>query len=232
MVVCEYYIYAEIVFMRMRKKKHGDERIRACSDILLVLDKENKTLEGLEELNIASDRPLCLEIGCGKGAFITELAAQNPEVFYIAVERVPNVIIAALEKVRERQLKNVRFVIGNALDVCEALPEHSIDRLYLNFSDPWPKKGYAKRRLTHRGFLEVYKRILKEDGVICFKTDNRGLFDFSLEEFPAAGYILDAVTYDLHNSEYSAGNIMTEYEKNFSEKGVPINRCEARPERT
>ena len=116
---------------------------------------------------------------------------------------------------------------GDCLEIMKDIPDKSVDRIYLNFSDPWPKKGYAKRRLTHGGFLEIYKRILKDDGEICFKTDNRELFDFSLESFPESGFSLSEVTFDLHNSDFK-GNIMTEYEERFSQLGFPICRLVAR----
>lgn len=208
----------------MRKKKHGAERLEACAALMLDYDKENNKLSADA---LPKDKRICLEIGCGKGAFIRGTAAKNPDTFYIAVERVSDVLVIAAEGAKADGIENVRFVNANASELCEAFEEHSIDRIYLNFSDPWPKKGYAKRRLTHRGFLEKYKRILKSDGSIFFKTDNLDLFDFSLEEFKECGFTLKNVTYDLHNSEFNTDNIMTEYEKNFSEKGFNINRCEA-----
>ena len=143
------------------------------------------------------------------------------------MERVSDVILLAAERIKAEDIKNVKFIIGDARNLKEYFPDSSIARLYLNFSDPWPKKGYAKRRLTHRSFLELYKEILVPNGEIVFKTDNIGLFEFSLEEFTAAGFKLKELTYDLHNSEYNDGNIVTEYEKNFSEKGFKINRVVA-----
>lgn len=210
--------------MRMRKKKHADERILACDELML---HTNETDTAFKESDFINNGKLRLEIGCGKGGFICETAKRESDVHFIAVEKISNVAVSALERAKAAELENLRFVIGDAAKICELLPEHSVDILYLNFSDPWPKKGYAKRRLTHRAFLELYRRVLKPDGAIFFKTDNRGLFDFSLEEFTAAGYVLKNVTYDLHNSEFAENNVMTEYERNFSEKGVPINRCEA-----
>ena len=133
----------------------------------------------------------------------------------------------AAEKANNKQLKNIKFMICDAKGLNEIFPEHSVDRIYLNFSDPWPKAGHYKRRLTYKAFLDVYKQILKTDGAIFFKTDNIGLFEFSLESFTADGWRLENVTYDLHNSEFAEENIMTEYEKNFSEKGFKINRLEA-----
>ena len=174
-----------------------------------------------------SDFPVELEIGCGKGSFITGMSKRFPGRSFIAMERVSDVILLAAERIKAEDIKNVKFIIGDARNLKEYFPDSSIARLYLNFSDPWPKKGYAKRRLTHRSFLELYKEILVPNGEIVFKTDNIGLFEFSLEEFTAAGFKLKELTYDLHNSEYNDGNIVTEYEKNFSEKGFKINRVVA-----
>lgn len=201
--------------MRMRKKRNGEQRIAAC-DEYIIHDKSEIT-----------QFPVELEIGCGKGAFILELSRRNPDTSFIAMERVSDVILLAAEKIKAEEAKNVKFLIGDAKGLCDIFPESSVRRIYLNFSDPWPKKGYYKRRLTYRGFLEIYKKILANDGEIIFKTDNSGLFEFSLEEFEAAGFKLKELTRDLHNSEYNENNIVTEYEKNFSEKGFKINRVVA-----
>ncbi len=201
--------------MRMRKKKHGAERISACSEYFVP------------DGTVISDFLIELEIGCGKGSFISGLSKRFPEKKFIAMERVSDVILLAAERIKAEGAKNVKFIIGDARNLKEYFPASSVMRLYLNFSDPWPKKGYAKRRLTHRGFLELYKEILVPNGEIVFKTDNIGLFEFSLEEFAAAGFKLKELTYDLHNSEYNAENIVTEYEKNFSDKGFKINRVVA-----
>ncbi|MBQ8248860.1 MAG: tRNA (guanosine(46)-N7)-methyltransferase TrmB [Clostridia bacterium] len=212
--------------MRMRKKKHGAERISACSDIIIqnqVINTENVS----EIFGNDTKRPLWLEIGCGKGAFVCGLAGKNPDVNLIALERIADVAMLAMEKCKAAELTNVRFIVGDVAKLWDIFEDGVIDRIYLNFSDPWPKAGHAKRRLTHRNFLNQYRRILKPDGAIFFKTDNRGLFDFSLEEMRESGFRLENITYDLHNSEWAENNIMTEYEKNFSEKGFSINRVEA-----
>lgn len=201
--------------MRMRKKKHGAERISACSEYFVP------------EGTVISDIPVELEIGCGKGSFISGLSKRYPEKKFIAMERVSDVILLAAERIKAEDANNVKFIIGDARNLKEYFPASSVARLYLNFSDPWPKKGYAKRRLTHRSFLELYKEILVPGGEIAFKTDNIGLFEFSLEEFTSAGFKLKEITYDLHSSEYNDDNIVTEYEKNFSEKGFKINRVVA-----
>jgi len=201
--------------MRARKKKHGAERLQAVSEYFIdkpLLDVTKKTY---------------LEIGCGKGKFVIENAERNPDVNYIAVEKVSDVVLLAAEKAKAKDLKNVKFIIGDAKTLTEVFDENSIDLIYLNFSDPWPKAGHYKRRLTYKDFLDVYRKILKEDGALFFKTDNAGLFEFSLEQLTLDGWRLENVTYDLHNSEFAADNVMTEYEKNFSEKGFNIHRLEA-----
>ncbi len=207
----------------MRKKKHGEERIRACADILIddpTILKVDPTLPFSHK-----EKGLCLEIGCGKGNFAVGTAAARPEENLIAMEKVPDVCCVALEKAvacKDTRPDNLRFIIGNADNLEEWFPEKSLDRIYLNFSDPWPKAGHAKRRLTHRNYLAKYKKLLKDSGELVFKTDNAGLFDFSLEEFGEFGCKVDWMTRDLHNSERAEGNVMTEYEKNFSEKGFSI----------
>ena len=209
--------------MRARKKKHGAERIAACAHLLI---EDPAILKEDPQTPFPEKRALHLEIGCGKGSFACGMAAANPDVNFIAMERVPDVACLALEKAeREADTRpdNLRFLIGNAENLTEWLPAHSVDCLYLNFSDPWPKAGHAKRRLTHRLFLERYQTVLKKGGILRFKTDNVGLFDFSLEEFEAMGLEMTDLTRDLHNSPLNEGNVMTEYERAWSEKGFPIH---------
>jgi len=152
--------------------------------------------------------PLHIEIGSGKGKFITTLAEKNRDINYIALERQISVLAKLIRKIPEEGFKNLAVI--------------NADAGYLNFSDPWPKKRHAKRRLTSRSFLEIYKVLLKDDGLICFKTDNRGLFDYSIEQFELSGYLLTNVTYDLHKSHLSNNNVMTEYEERFISQGLPI----------
>ena len=152
--------------------------------------------------------------------------SKNPDVNFLAIERVHDVLVMAAEKIKNSGLTNVKVCCCDAKELTEYFEPKSIDRIYLNFSDPWPKARHEKRRLTYRTFLAIYKKILKKDGAIHFKTDNRGLFDFSLEEFKEFGMRMEKLTFDLHNSEYMDGNVMTEYEKRFSSMGVPINRVE------
>ncbi|MBR6708361.1 MAG: tRNA (guanosine(46)-N7)-methyltransferase TrmB [Clostridia bacterium] len=209
--------------MRMRKKKHGAERIAACSHLLIT---EPSLLHDNPQSAFPTARPLCLEIGCGKGGFAVKTAAAEPGYNLIALERISDVMVTALESAdaaADTRPDNLRFMIGNAQQLTEWLPEGCLERIYLNFSDPWPKKGYAKRRLTHRSFLAIYRKLLAPGGEIRFKTDNVGLFDFTLEEAEADGWTLSRLTRDLHHSEWAEGNIMTEYEENFSSRGMSIN---------
>lgn len=209
--------------MRARKKKHGAERIAACADLLI---NDPDMLRENPYFAFPEKQPLHLEIGCGKGSFACGMAAKHPSVNFIAMERVPDIACLALERAArcaDTRPDNLRFLIGNAKDLTEYFPPHSIDCIYLNFSDPWPKAGHAKRRLTHRLFLESYRTLLKPGGVLRLKTDNAGLFDFSLAEFEALGLPVSDLTRDLHQSPLNEGNVMTEYEKNFSEKGFPIH---------
>lgn len=210
--------------MRVKKKKHGAERLEACGDIVI---KDLKTRGSTAQELFGNDNPVRIEIGCGKGDFIVGTAVKEPNVNFLAVERVSDVLVLAAEKIKKSGLTNVRVCCIDAAELAEIFAEGSIDRIYLNFSDPWPKSRHEKRRLTYKTFLAIYKKILKENGAVYFKTDNRGLFDFSVEEFRSFGMCLEKLTFDLHNSEYVADNVMTEYEKRFSSMGVPINRVEA-----
>ena len=207
--------------MRMRKKKNADSRMEACSEYKIENPSE---LKGKWNEVYGKGREMFLEIGCGKGTFITELAKRNPDKFYIAMEIVPDVIMLAMEKAKKAQLENVMFVCFDADNIKDVFEDNELSGLYLNFSDPWPKKRHFKRRLTYVGFLEKYKDVIKNGGNIFFKTDNRPLFDFSLTQFYEANILLCQVTTDLHRSMWEKDNIHTEYEDNFSAKGFSINR--------
>ncbi|MBQ8400043.1 MAG: tRNA (guanosine(46)-N7)-methyltransferase TrmB [Clostridia bacterium] len=208
--------------MRMRKKKNGEARIQALSRLLLESPAE------IDNLRSEGRLPCRLEIGCGKGDFAVACSEKYKEQPYIAVELISDVALCAMEKADAAGCENIKFLISDAKKLTEYFQKGDVSHIYLNFSDPWPKSKHYKRRLTYRTFLEIYKSILTDDGVICFKTDNVGLFDFSLEEFEASGFELDQLTRDLHASEYNGDNIETEYERNFSAKGFPIHRVEAR----
>ena len=219
--------------MRMRRKNNLEERLAACGDRIIYLDRDVLDFSVKDDrdlLDIAgifgNDAPVELEIGCGKGQFIKELAKRQPNVNHLAVEVSSNVIVDAAESVIAEGLENVRFMRGNARYLDCFIPKGLIRRIYLNFSCPYPKNTYANHRLTHGEFLEIYKRLLADGGDIHQKTDNMHFFEFSLEQFSENGYGLRNISLDLHNSGFE-DNIMTEYEKRFSDMGMPIYRLEA-----
>ncbi len=210
--------------MHMRKKKNRDTRLQKVESFFAVTGEKGEVL--LDE-TFDQTGELYLEIGCGKGAFITELSRRVEGKRLLAVELITDALLMAMEKCASEDCKNLKFLNTNAGKIHEILPPHSVSRLYLNFSDPWPKNRDREKRLTSCTFLEKYKQILAPDARICFKTDNRPLFDFSLQTFPASGFVLEKVCFDVHNSELNAENIETEYERKFSEKGFSINYLEA-----
>ena len=215
--------------MRMRKKKNGEARLAACSE--LILPPVSSPMERPWEAMGKKSGPVFLEIGAGKGGFACAMAERHSDAAYFAMERVTDCVVLCAEKASSGEfgeLNNLRFVIDTADNLMHIFAPGSVDAIFLNFSDPWSKKGYAKRRLTHRRYLAMYMNLLRDGGVIRFKTDNVGLFDFSLEEIEAMGLIPTIVTRDLHASEWNEGNIMTEYERNFSEQGMTINMLELR----
>lgn len=170
-----------------------------------------------------NENPIHIEIGMGKGRFLMEMAAAYPNINYIGIERYDSVLYRALQKMEENPLPNLRFLCEDAANLPELFEKGEIERIYLNFSDPWPKDRHAKRRLTSRRFLDLYDQILAEGGQIEFKTDNENLFDFSLDEVENSIWTLDGVTRDLHRDDLmNRGNIMTEYEEKFSSMGHPI----------
>lgn len=215
--------------MRMRRKKHGPERLAACRELLC--ERPAAPLRGAADL-FGREAPLYLEIGCGKGGFIRQTAKERPKDCFLAMERVANVMITAVENAKaeaaERPDDNLRFAVADATALGEWFAPRSLDGIFLNFSDPWPKEGHKKRRLTHRDFLHTYFALLKEGGELRFKTDNVGLFDFTLEELAALGVTPAVLTRDLHHSPYAQGNVMTEYERNFSGQGYPIHMLTVR----
>ncbi len=211
--------------MRMRKKKHGQDRLDACREYLYVHEGEPLSAPSLTVFG--RSMPVALEIGAGKGGFAVGMTKKLGDVAYFAMERVTDCVVLAAEKASEEGLSdNLRFIIDTADNLTSIFGEGTVDNIFLNFSDPWSKKGYAKRRLTHRRYLAVYMSLLKDGGVLRFKTDNDGLFDFSLEEIEAMGLKLSKLTRDLHASEYNEGNVVTEYEAAFSAQGVKINMLE------
>ena len=202
----------------MRKKRRTGERLSQLS-ALFVSGAEYKA--AFDEV-----RPLRLEIGCGKGDFVVQMAKRNPDVMFVAVEKYQNVLLLALEKVMAEGLTNVLFIDADANTLADVFDKDEVDRIYLNFSDPWPPKKRHKRRLTHENYLSVYDRFLKDGGEIHQKTDNTGLFEFSLCSYSQFGYTLYDITFDLHSTDFD--NVMTEYERNFTEQGMKIYRCVAR----
>ncbi len=210
--------------MRLRNIKGAEEFI-ANSEFVVQTPEE---YQGKWSDFFKNNNPIHIEIGMGKGKFIHELAEQNPSINYIGIELFSSVLYRAIEKRQEMDLPNLYFIRMDAKHLCDVFEKNEISRIYLNFSDPWPKARHAKRRLTSPVFLALYHQVLKEDGVVCFKTDNRDLFDYSVETIAETKpWQLKDVTYDLHNSEYAEGNIMTEYEEKFSSKGMPIHRLVA-----
>ena len=211
--------------MRMRKKKNGEARLNAHAEFLLSKIDKPMT-DPASELSMPG-APVFLEIGAGKGGFACGMAEKHPDAAYFAMEKISDCVVLAVEKASECNLsKNLRFIVDTADNLSRIFECGTVDRIFLNFSDPWSKKGYAKRRLTHRRYLALYLNLLREGGKLTFKTDNDGLFDFSLEEVDSLGLKLDFMTRDLHKSERAEGNVMTEYEKNFSEQGKNINMLE------
>lgn len=213
--------------MRMRKRPNTKPRMERCESVWI---KEPKELQGkwIETL-MPEAKELHVEVGCGKGKFTVETAKQNPDVLLVAIEKVPDALVVAMELARNEGVKNVFFISEDATELCEIFGYGEVDRIYLNFCDPWPRKKNAKRRLTYRTFLTKYAWMLREQGEIHFKTDNAKLFEFSLEEFAETHYELRNVTRNLH--ENGPVGIMTGYEERFYELGTPINRCEAIPTR-
>lgn len=210
--------------MRMRKKKHSEQRLAACRDYIYETT-DTSYADPASPLGMPAS-PVFLEIGAGKGGFACKMAARHQDVAYIAMERVTDCVVLAAERAVSGEfgeLKNLRFLIDTADNLTKLFAPGTVDAIFLNFSDPWPKKGYAKRRLTHRRYLAVYMSLLRDGGTLTFKTDNADLFDFSLEEISAVNLPTVKLTRDLHASEWAADNVMTEYEKNFSDQGMKIN---------
>lgn len=206
--------------MRMRKKKNLLPRMEACGALLVA---DPRALRGRWRELLPDARELRVELGCGKGRFTLGTAQAEPDVLFIAVELVPDAMVVAMERCVNAGLTNVFFVDANADQLPQFFAPGEVDRIYLNFSDPWPSNRHAKRRLTHGNFLKLYRQVLKMGGQIHFKTDNQPLFEFSVEELPQFGFELSEVTRNLH--ENGPVGVMTDYEAKFHELGQPINRC-------
>lgn len=210
--------------MRLRNIPRAEGTIQAHHAVI----KRPEAQRGCWKQVFGNKHPVYIEIGMGKGRFIMEMAKQHPDINFIGIERYSSVLLRAIEKFdteEYKDLKNVRFVCMDARNVAEVFAENEVSRIYLNFSDPWPKARHAKRRLTSTEFLERYEKILKPGGLLEFKTDNTPLFNFSLEQIKEAGWVLRNFTYDLHHhEEMNRDNVMTEYEEKFAAKGNPINK--------
>lgn len=224
----------EYFVMRMRKKKNLASRLEACGDLLYMIEEEDKNFQTAIETKdyfnfkelFGNDNPVEMEIGCGKGQFVCEIAKRNPDINYIAVEKSANVIVQAVEKAMDAGITNVKYIKGSAEYLPKFFEQGSIGRIYLNFSCPFPKNKYANHRLTNKAFLKIYEWLLKDGAEIHQKTDNMHFFEYSIEQLSDYGFTIKNISLDLHNSDFE-GNIVTEYEKRFSDLGQPIYRLEA-----
>lgn len=210
--------------MRQRNKPWAKDKMSQYPQYVIANPEQHK---GKWSDVFDKNQPLHIEIGTGKGRFITGMAAANPDINYIGIELMDSVIVSALDKLIEVELPNVKLLNVNAADLENYFAKGDVARVYLNFSDPWPKSRHEKRRLTYDSFLRVYENILVDEGEIHFKTDNQGLFEYSLKSYSKYGLLLTYVSLDLHASDFE-GNIMTEYEEKFSSKGNRIYRSEAK----
>lgn len=208
--------------MRMRKKKNLEPRMEVCREYWIG---DPFAMKGKWRELMPEAKTLHLELGCGKGRFTADMAEQNPDMLLIAVEKVPDAMVVAMERVKARGLKNVWFIDGDAALLPDMFAPDEVDRIYINFCDPWPKSNQKKRRLTHGNFLKQYRKVLKMGGQIHFKSDNDKLYEWSIEEIPQFGFELSEVTRDLHAG--GPVGVMTDYEAKFYELGKNINRCVA-----
>lgn len=205
--------------MRLRNISGADTYIENSEYVV----QDEKSKRGCWSEVFGRKAPLHIEVGMGKGQFMMQLALQNPDINYVGIEMYSSVLLRAVQKMEETPMDNLRFIRMDAREIEEVFDKGEVDKIYLNFSDPWPKDRHAKRRLPSRQFLARFDQILKREGNLEFKTDNRDLFDFAVEEVEPAGWKIDAITYDLHHDEVmNKGNILTEYEEKFSSKGNPI----------
>ena len=210
--------------MRMRKKPNLVPRMERCAATLIT---DPEALRGHWLEHFPGHQALHLELGCGKGRFTADTAAQSPDIFLAAIEKVPDAMVVGMERVTERGLKNVRFLDRDAINLLDIFAPGEVSRIYINFPDPWKKSRQHKRRLTYAGFLALYANVLPLDGEIWFKTDDYDLFRDSLAYFPAAGFEITWQTFDLHKNEPD-WNLRTEHEGMFSEQGIPIKALIAR----
>ncbi len=219
--------------MRMRKKKHLEERLAKCDNVITLFSEDCNVLTAIEKKEyidfkalFGNDNPVVLEIGCGKGKFSCELAKREPDVNVLALEKCANVLVMACESAIKENITNLKFLHGGAEYLEKYIRPNSVNRIYLNFSCPYPKNRYANHRLTNERFLKSYAVILKDGAEIHQKTDNMHFFEYSIEQFTGYGFSLKNISLDLHNSSFE-GNIETEYEHKFASLGMPIYRLEA-----
>ena len=212
--------HCEVCLMRMRKKKNLVPRMERCSRVLV---REPEEYRGRWRSLMPGCTELRLELGCGKGRFTCETAALHPDKLFVAVERVPDAMVIAMERAVAMGLTNVFFIDGDAAVLSSYFMPDEVDLIYINFCDPWPGNRHVRRRLTHPEMLKRYREVLRDGGQIHFKTDNQNLYEWSLFQFPKAGFELSEVTRDLHGNGICG--IMTDYEEKFHQQGMPINRC-------
>lgn len=204
--------------MRLRNIPKADQVLEDCPLVIKDAKQHRGGWAGL----FGNEQPIHIEVGMGKGRFIMEMARRNLDINYVGIERYSSVLLRAVEKLEGDEAGNLRFLWLDAGELTEIFAPGEVSKIYLNFSDPWPKERHAKRRLTSPRFMGVYDQILRQNGRVEFKTDNRVLFDYSLESIPEAGWEIESHTFDLHHSEMNEGNVMTEYEEKFSREGNPI----------
>ncbi|MEB7384972.1 tRNA (guanosine(46)-N7)-methyltransferase TrmB [Staphylococcus xylosus] len=209
--------------MRMRYKPWAEDYLKKEPNIVDIDGSHARQISDWFD----NDQPIYIEIGSGMGQFITTLAAQNPDINFISMEREKSVMVKVLDKVLDQGLTNIKLICNDAIELNEYFKDEEISRIYLNFSDPWPKKRHTKRRLTYHTYLTLYKQVLKKDGELHFKTDNRGLFAYSLESMSQFGMYFTKINLNLHQEDVET-NIETEYERKFSDKGSRIYRMEAK----
>ena len=221
--------------MRPRKIRNLTTRRENCTDLRIPYtlesfdfrtNEENENFFNIEEI-FGREAPLVMEIGCGKGQFVCEYAKRNPDKNIIAIECVPTVLVEACERVKEEKIENIRFLEMRAEYLSLFMKEKSVTEIYLNFSTPYPKNKHECHRLTYKDFLNIYKRLLVDDGFIAQKTDSQCFFEYSLESFSQNGFVLSEISLDLHKSDFE-GNIVTEYEQKFVNQGLPIYRLVAK----
>ena len=208
--------------MRLRHKPWAKEYLDSHPEYVLTAPPSGHWKEVFQ-----NDHPLYIEVGTGKGKFLDKMSKKYPEVNFIGIEKYESVLVTGVERLVENPSDNIRFILGDVADLLQYFQYREVDRLFINFTDPWPKKRHEKRRLTYQSFLTLYEKVLRPEGEIHMKTDNQGLFEYSLESMSQYGMKLKNISLDLHTSKLASENVMTEYEEKFAAKGQPIFRLEA-----